>query len=261
MSSVSIVVPTRNRPDELADALDRVARQLHPELELVLVRDGGSALGERAIERLGRLEFPAIVLEHEDPPHGLAASRNRGIEATRGDAIAFLDDDDLWEPGHVGRLAAALDRDPELDVVYSDAWILDEAGGQRRTLARDFDPAVFGQDSFIPPSAMAARRRAFDRFGFFDAEIPYSEDWDWLMRVVTGGGRIARVPGASVTIRIHAGGMSQLHDPVRLAARQQSLDLISSRYHLAPIKPKTFWEVAGDLCPGSTCPQPNESTR
>ncbi len=260
MSSVSIVLPTRNRPDELAQALERVARQTHPELELVLVRDGGSPLDERTLEQLGRLEFPAQGVEHEDPPHGLAASRNRGIDSSRADAIAFLDDDDLWEPGHVTGLATALDRDPALDVVYADAWILDEASGQRRTLARDFDLEVFGRDSFIAPSAIAARRRAFDRFGLFDTELPYSEDWDWLMRVALGGGRIARVPGASVTIRIHPGGMSQLSGSERLAERQQSLDLIASRYGLAPIQPKTFWEVAETVSPG-LCSVPNSSTR
>src|SRR6185436_3518353 len=112
----------------------------------------------------------------------------------------------------------------------------------------DFDLDVFGRDGFIPPSAFAARRRAFDRFGLFDTEIPYSEDWDWLLRVAVGGGKIGRVAGPSVTIRIHPGGMSQLSDPDRLAARQRSLDMISSRYGLAPIIPKTFWEVAETLC-------------
>jgi len=257
VASVSIVLPTRNRPRELAEALERVAAQIHLELELVLLRDGGSPLEARATEILGKLEFPAHVLEHEDPPHGLAASRNRGVDAARGDAVAFLDDDDLWEPGHVAKLALALDRDPELDVVYSDAGILEEATGHRRTLAHEFDLEVFGRDSFIPPSAIAARRGTFERFGLFDTEIPYSEDWDWLMRVAVGGGRIARVRGASVTIRIHSGGMSGLSgDPERLKLRRESLELISKRYGLAPIQPKTFWEVAGDLCP-----QPNDSTR
>ena len=255
MPSVSIVLPTRNRPVELAEALECVARQTHPEVELVLVRDGGAPLGPDALQRIEALEFPALILEHEDPPHGLAASRNRGIASARGETIALLDDDDLWEPGHVGRLAKALERDPKADVVYTDAWILNEASGDKRTLARDFDPETFGRDSFIPPSAVLARRRAFDRFGHFDAEMPYSEDWDWLLRVAQGEGRIVRVPGASVTIRIHAGGMSQLQSD-RLSDRQRCLDLLSRRYGLAPIDPKTFWEVAATLCPDG-----NASTR
>jgi glycosyltransferase involved in cell wall biosynthesis len=249
VASVSIVLPTRNRPVELAEALERVSRQTHPELELVLVRDGGSPLDDRAASLLKSLEFPSVGLEHDDPPDGLAASRNRGIDAARGDAVALLDDDDLWEPEHVARLNAALDRDPALDVVYSDVLVLDATTGARRTLARDFDLEVFGKDSFIAPSAILARKGAFDRYGLFDTELPYSEDWDWLLRVAIAGGKIARVPGASVTIRIHPGGMSQLHDPARVAARQESLDTIARRYGLASIEPKTFWEVAATLCP------------
>ncbi len=255
MPSVSIVLTTRNRPAELAQALDRVARQSHLELELILVRDGGAPLPDEIIRKIDRLEFPARRIEHDDPAEGAALARNRGVEAARAESIAFLDDDDLWEPGHVARLAAALDNDLDADVVYTDAWILNVASGERRTLAQDFNLAVFGRDGFIPPSAMLARRDAFQHFGLFDPELRYSEDWDWLLRVARGKGRIARVPDASVTIRIHAGAMSALQ-PDRLAERRLCLDLLAKRHRLAPIEPKTFWEVAETLCPDG-----NASTR
>jgi glycosyltransferase involved in cell wall biosynthesis len=238
----------------LAEALRTVARQTHLELELILVRDGGEALNEEARAELDRLEFPSRVLEHEDPPHGLARSRNLGIEAARADAIAFLDDDDLWDVEHVKRLSAHLDRDFEADVVYSDARIHRDPDGER-VLAQRFDVGVFRRDSFIPPSAFAARRSAFERHGLFDTEIPYSEDWEWLLRVLKDGGKIVRAPGVTATIRIHSGGLSQL-TPERSADRKRSLDTIASRYKLAPLVPKTFWEVAGDLCP-----DPNATTR
>lgn len=238
----------------LAEALRTVARQTHLELELIVVRDGGEPLSDEVRAELDRLEFPARVLEHDDPPHGLARSRNLGIEAARADAIAFLDDDDLWEPDHVKRLADLLDRDPDADVVYSDARIVREPDGAR-VLAQKFERGVFQRDSFIPPSAFAARRDAFERHGLFDTEIPYSEDWEWLLRVVRAGGKIVRSPGATATIRIHSGGLSQL-TPERAADRKRSLETIASRYRLAPLVPKTFWEVAGDLCP-----DPNATTR
>jgi GT2 family glycosyltransferase len=236
----------------LAEALRTVRRQTHLELELVLVRDGGEPLGDEARAVLDELEFPYRALEHEDPPHGLARSRNIGVEAARADAIAFLDDDDLWEPDHVKRLSEILDRDFETDVVYSDARI--SLDGESRVLAQPFQRAVFQRDSFIPPSAFAARRSTFEDHGLFDTEIPYSEDWEWLLRVVKAGGKIVRVPGVTATIRIHPGGLSQL-TPERAAGRAQSLETIASRFKLAPLVPKTFWEVAGDLCP-----DPNATT-
>ena len=248
MPSVSIVLPTRNRPAELAQAIACVGRQSHPELELILVRDGGSPLTEEVRRAIDRLEFPTQLIERDDPPEGAGLARNHGVRSARADAIAFLDDDDLWEPGHVGRLAAALDKDAQADVIYADAWISDVASGARRPLAQEFNLAILGRDGFIPPSAMAARRGAFERFGLFDPELRYSEDWDWLLRVARSGGRISRLPGASVTIRIHEGGISALRAE-HLSERRLSLDLLARRHGLAPIQPKTFWEVAETLCP------------
>jgi glycosyltransferase involved in cell wall biosynthesis len=244
VASVSVVLPTRDRPAFLLEALGAVARQTHLEMELVLVRDGGSPLSDEVRAALDGLEFP-FVLEERDEGEGLAQARNRGVARARADVIAFLDDDDLWEPDHVSRLAVAFDRDPEAVVVYSDATIVNDAG-EKRVLAVPFDRAVFGRNGFIPPSAFAARREAFSTYGEFDASMAYSEDWDWLLRVAFGDGKIVRMAGATATIRIHDGGLSQLR-PERLAERQRCLDLLRQRYGLGPIEPKTFWEVAGGL--------------
>jgi GT2 family glycosyltransferase len=243
VASVSVVLPTRDRPGFLLEALGTIARQTHLEMELVLVRDGGAPFSDEVRAAVDRLEFPAIF-EERDEGEGLAQARNRGIARARADVVAFLDDDDLWEPDHVKRLAAAFDRDLETVVAYSDATV--ERDGDRRVLAAPFDLAVFGRNGFIPPSAFAARRSAFAEYGEFDATMSYSEDWDWLLRVAHRGGKIVRVPGATATIRIHDGGLSQ-PKPERLAERQRCLDLLSSRYGLGRIEPKTFWDVAGDI--------------
>ncbi len=249
MASISVVLPTRGRPAELAEALECAARQTHLEMELIVVRDGGSPLDGVTLERIATLEFPATLIERDDPPEGTARARNRGIEQSRADAIAFLDDDDLWDPGHLAQLSASLDLDKEAQVVYSDARILDEASGAKRSIARDFHLSVFGRNGFIPPSTMAARPVAFDRFGLFDPEFTYSEDWDWLLRVARGGGKIVRSRGISATIRIHAGSASK-PTPERMAERRRCLDLLSRRHSLPPIEPKTFWEVAEAICAG-----------
>jgi len=255
MSSVSVVLPTRGRPEFLAEALDSVARQTHLEMELILVRDGGEPLAETARERIAKLEFPAVLIERDDPPEGAARARNRGIAQARGDAVAFLDDDDLWEPGHLAQLAGTLDRDGDAQVVYSDARILEVSSGSKRIIALDFDLETFGRNGYLPPSAVLAKRAAFEQFGVFDPEFTYSEDWDWLLRVAKGGGKIVRSRGVSATIRIHAGAASRLA-PERLAERRRSLDLLGRRHALGPIEPKTFWEVAEAVCQSG-----NASTR
>jgi len=66
---------------------------------------------------------------------------------------------------------------------------------------------------------------------------------------------LKRVPGASVTVRIHPGGMSALA-PERMEERLRCLAELSRRHHLPPIEPKTFWDVVETLCPDR-----NASTR
>ncbi len=243
MASISILLPTRDRPEFLLEALQSARQQTHPELELILIRDGGAALSDAVRAVLDGFEFPVTLVEHDSEAEGAARSRNHGVERARGDAIAFLDDDDLWEPRHTAALAQAFDVDPAADVLYSDARVVKEETGQVRRIARDFDGGHFTRDGFIPPSSMAARRGVFERFGRFDSEFTYSEDWEWLIRVHRGGGKLKRVRGETVTIRIHPGGLSAL-SPERLAERRRCLALMSERHGLGPIEPKTFWEIA-----------------
>lgn len=250
MPSVSIVILTRNRPTYLAHALRSAGAQTHSELELVLVRDGGSPIDAESNAAIGALEFPALLVERDGPAQGVARSRNEGIGNARGDAVAILDDDDLWDPHHVAHLAALLDRDPKVDVAYSDARIRMEDSGDERVIAREFDLAIFSRDDYVPPSTMLIRRTAFERFGVFDTDFSCSEDWDWILRVVKQGGAVARSPGVTATVLIHAGAHTALQ-LARLEERKRCLDLLSLRHGLPPLTPKTYWEVAETVCPGS----------
>jgi GT2 family glycosyltransferase len=251
MPSVSIVTLTRNRPAYLPHALRSAAAQTHAELELVLYQDGGDMiLGDDSYDLLEALEFPAIHAGHKGGAEGVARARNEAIAVARGDSIAILDDDDLWDPRHVAHLAALLDREPEVDMAYSDVRLRREDDGQERVIARDFDLGVFSRDDYIPPSAMLIRRSAFERFGLFDPEFTCSEDWDWLLRVATGGGVVRRSPGVTATVLIHAGAHSALQLS-RLEERKRCLEMLRARHGLGPITPKTFWEVAETVCPGS----------
>jgi glycosyltransferase involved in cell wall biosynthesis len=248
--SVSIVVLTRNRPAYLTNALRSAGAQSHAELELVLVRDGGDPLTDEARSVIESLEFPAILVERDGEALGVARSRNEGVARARGDAVALLDDDDLWHPRHVAHLAAALDRDPAPDVVYSDVRLRREDDGDERVIARDFDLPVFLRDDYIPPSAMLIRRESLARFGEFDPAFTCSEDWEWMVRVAKGGGVIARSPGITATVLIHAGAHSALR-LTRIEERKRCLAMLSERHGLGPLTPKTFWEVAETICPGS----------
>jgi len=90
-ASISVIIPTYNAERYLPDAIDSVLAQTCPAGEIIVVDDGSSDGTPRVAERYGsRVRW----LPQEN--QGSGAARNRGIEASRGELLAFLDADDLW---------------------------------------------------------------------------------------------------------------------------------------------------------------------
>ncbi|MBB3891671.1 glycosyltransferase involved in cell wall biosynthesis [Phenylobacterium haematophilum] len=93
---VSVVVPAYNATATLAETLRSALRQTHADLEVIVV-DDGSKDGTRALAESFAAEDPRVRVISK-PNGGVAAARNAGIDAARGDFIAPLDADDLWHP-------------------------------------------------------------------------------------------------------------------------------------------------------------------
>ncbi len=95
MPSVSVIIPTHNRPQMLAEAVESVLAQTFQDFEIIMVLNGASVeTGEMA--RRFAADPKVKIAEMEDST--LAASRNVGLEHAAGEWIAFLDDDDIWLP-------------------------------------------------------------------------------------------------------------------------------------------------------------------
>jgi len=239
---VTAVVVTRDRPRLLEDALASVAAQSAPPLEVRIGNDGDAEVGV-ALAALGGIATTVI----RSGASGPAAARNRAARGARGEALAFLDDDDRWLAGHLERLAAAL-ADPGVALAFCDCAIVREAttaGGARTELARrviahDWDDALMRHDDFIAPSAWIVRRTLFERLGGFDESFRYSEDWDFLLRAASHTSP-RRAPGVTVEIRLRESGNASADFG---AERLDCLRRLAARHRLPPIEPKTFWEVA-----------------
>jgi glycosyltransferase involved in cell wall biosynthesis len=239
---VTAVVVTRDRPRLLADALASVASQSPQPAEVRIGNDGSEDVAE-ALAVLGALQAAVV----RTGAGGAAVARNRAASGARGEALAFLDDDDRWLPNHVSALAVAL-ADPAVGLAYSDCAVVREELGAdapraeiaRRVIARDWDEALMRSDDFIPPSAWMVRRSLFERLGGFDETFRFSEDWDFLMRVA-GLTTPRRVPGVTVEIRMRASGNASADFGEE---RLDCLRRLAARHGLPPIEPKTFWEVA-----------------
>ena len=234
--SVSVVVSHYDRRAWLAEALDSIAAQTFRSFEVIVVSDAGPPL---------ELEGVRVVRHAER--RGVAAARNSGVLAARGERIAYLDDDDLWAPDHLALLSKALDAGAEL--AYGDARVIrlsPSEGPPREWPVRDqlvlavpFDRADLARDDFIVPGGMMHTRALYDRVGPYDESLYVSDDWDWLLRAARLV-NFVRVPEVVVTVRIHGSNLSGAVDPRRRAA----LDELQRRHDTPPLEPKTFWEVA-----------------
>jgi len=251
---VSVIVSHHDRAAWLPEALASIRAQRFDSHEIVLVDDAGPAPESTARTAVA---FGARHVRR-DTNGGVAATRNTGVRAAKGELIAYLDDDDLWRPEHLANLVAALDAAPTAMLAYADAEVWRLAAppaAERRApltwpitarlpLAVPFDAADLARDDFIVPGAMLHRRALHDRVGAFDESLFVSDDWDWLLRVhaAYGDAAFVRVPGASTIVRIVAGGgnLSADFGARRLAALAE----LERRHGTPHLAPKTFWEVA-----------------
>lgn len=239
--TVSAIVTTRDRPELLADALRSIERQTDPPIEIRIADDGAPPLA--SLPQMSGLE---VTLVHPGAGRA-AAARNEAARGARGEVLAFLDDDDLWEPRHLAGLSAAF-ADPAVEFAWRDCAVIRErverSGArtdlERLELARDWDPPMMRDNDYLPPSGWGVRRALFERLGGFDESFAFSEDWDFALRAaaVTVPHRVA---GVTVEVRMRdAGNASADFGPERL----ECLRRLAERHGLPVLEPRTFWEVA-----------------
>jgi glycosyltransferase involved in cell wall biosynthesis len=114
--TVTVVVPTHNRPALLEAAVRSVLLQTRPVDQILIVDDGSDPANADQVQAVAALS-PTIELIHQSPATGVGSARNAGIERARGDFVLFLDDDDLIHPRLVEDGVARLAGRPDAGAV------------------------------------------------------------------------------------------------------------------------------------------------
>lgn len=181
---VSVLTPTFNRPAYLKETIRSVIGQRMRDWEMLIVNDGGEDV--RVI--VEDADDPRIRYFNRTENRGKAACLNFALERARGAYIAYIDDDDIWYPNHLEVLAAGLDADTGVDVVYSDLYAVqflkDEASGRRFPIhkfiqvSRDFNrDFMFYFNHTLHVSLMHRKQLVFD-VGGYDETITVLIDWN-----------------------------------------------------------------------------------
>lgn len=174
---VSVIIRSTDRPT-LPQALASIAAQDCPQVEVVVV--GAAGPGHSPLpERCGGhpLRFVACAARRNRPE-----AANAGLDAATGDWITFLDDDDVFLPGHVAALMAARSEAPTAGLIHSFARAVFGDGrverfGQPHALIQLYER------NYIHLSASVFARRLVDADCRFDASLEIHEDWDFLLQL------------------------------------------------------------------------------
>ncbi len=206
--AVSVLIPVLDGARYLGDAIDSALAQSHSPLE-ILVLDGGSQDGSQDVAR----DFgdPVRLIERADL--SLPDRRNVGVAACRGEAVAFLDSDDLWAPEKSERQLRAL-HGGEADLVFAHVEEFQTPGLSEQ--ARAAMPAARGVVPGRVVITLLASRATLERVGPFDARLPGAEFLDWLSRARALGLSEVMLPEVLARRRLHEANTSGRWAPHRM---------------------------------------------
>ncbi|MDY0276307.1 MAG: glycosyltransferase family A protein [Desulfomicrobium sp.] len=183
--TISVIIPTHNRPELLKRALQSVLKQTLTPYEVIVVDDVGCTKTKTIVESMNS---HLVMYVHNIAGIGAASSRNLGIEYSSGDYVAFLDDDDEFKTNKIEVLTREIKSNPDFDVFYHPAHINMVNEG----ISYYSKPYIFKENddifralltqNFIGGTPMVVvRKQSLIDAKLFDEQLPALEDYDlWL---------------------------------------------------------------------------------
>jgi glycosyltransferase involved in cell wall biosynthesis len=183
---VSTVIPTYNRRALIQRSVDSALAQTYPRQEIIVVDDGSTdGTGDLLRELFGaRIRY---VWQRNG---GVSSARNHGMRLARGELIALLDSDDLWDATKLEKQVAFLADHTDYGMVLTDVRRVDGAGKpidvfRRRDVIRadgDVLADVLLNPALVPASILI-RRQVFEQLGGFDESLRTAEDIEFHLRI------------------------------------------------------------------------------
>lgn len=216
MKLVSVVVATYKREAELKNALESLAGQTYPHMEIVLVDDNGNDEWNRKVSEIVeefRNRHPQILLEYivNDPNQGSAKTRNIGINSAKGEYITFLDDDDIYLPDKVRKQVEFMEAG-QYDYSITDLLLYNEGGKEIDKRIRSYikETTVESLRTYhlmyhmTGTDTMMFRKEYLTQIGGF-APINVGDEFYLMQRAIEGGGKFGYLPGCEIKAYVHTG--------------------------------------------------------
>ena len=241
MDGVSVALGTRNGAPFIREQLESILRQTVPVSEIVLSDDDSSDDTLEIARRTVGDRVP-LLIERNDEPLGVTGNFEQAIRRTSAEFVVLCDQDDVWRDDRVEAAVTTLRGEPDVDLVFSDARIVDAHGVP--TGARLFDLLEIGEDEL----SGIRDGRAFDvllrrnlatgatvmfRRSLLESAMPFPQTWvhdEWLAMLASVSSRLRVDPRPLVDYRLHGGNA--------IGARRPTLRVKVARV-LEPGRPRT----------------------
>lgn len=194
----SIITPSYNQGDYITQTIDSIVSQEGKfQIELIIM-DGGSTDStveilkdyEKRLSEEERIKF----IWHSEKDNGQADAINKGLAISTGEVLAYLNSDDIYEPGAFQAVAAFLEAHDDIGFLYGKCRIIDEEGSEirkwitlyRTLLGRKYSYAKLLSENYIPQPATFWRRAVYEKYGDFDVEHAFCLDYEYWCRIGQG---------------------------------------------------------------------------
>jgi glycosyltransferase involved in cell wall biosynthesis len=233
---VSVIIPTYNVSEFIAETLDSVFAQTFTGYEIILVNDGSPDT-----EKLEKAIAPYLekIIYIKQKNSGAAAARNAAIDEARGEFLAFLDGDDIWFPEYLGSQLAAIEQ-KNCDLIYANAFLFGNVASEAETYTRkspsrgevSTESLIEGSCNLLT-SGTIVRRENVVACGSFDETLPRggAEDFDLWFRLAKSGSRLDYQSDILLKYRVRPNSLSGSN--LQRAERSiLALDLIEQKHEL-----------------------------
>ena len=217
-----MIIPIYNGEQYVAKAINSVLAQTYQNIEILLINDGSSD-GSKAVI-LDYINLPNVVYR-EQSNGGVAAARNIGLRAARGELIAFLDQDDVWMPQKIELQAQYMQTHPKIGLVHANIEYIDEHSQPIEKRRSEWQTNASGlcfeemfKENGIAVLTVCIRRKVCIEIGYFREDVSGVDDYDYWLRVAYSH-QIGHINQVLAHYRLHTHNESQnwLRQEIRLS--------------------------------------------
>jgi glycosyltransferase involved in cell wall biosynthesis len=194
MPKVSVILPTHNRRHVLQRAVQSVLDQTYKDYEIIVVNDGST---DDTANYLSTLDSKTVRSIHSDRNIGGSHARNQGIDHSNGDYIAFLDDDDAWEPNKLEEQVSLLSTSGA-GLCRTGFNLFSRNGTFIKYVYKvpksdDLYKSIIADNFLGGTSSVLVKRTLVKAINGFDPELPALQDWDFFIRLLKQDTTIAGI--------------------------------------------------------------------